>query len=142
MNSNLMYFIAGVLIGSHLLMLIFHLQINVPQQLPSIRPLIHSTRKHANCTLKAEPLKSPKHYLSMVAIFQNEDRFLKEWIEFHRLMGVEHFYLFNHLSTDHFMDILNPYINMKIVELENVTEKPTNRSEWEYLQRSVYGKAA
>jgi hypothetical protein len=31
--------------------------------------------------------------LAITAIFQNEAPYLKEWIEFHLLMGAEHFYL-------------------------------------------------
>ena len=58
-----------------------------------------------------------KYYLSIVAIFQNEARYLKEWIEFHKLLGVEHFYLFNNLSADNFKDVLKPYIKNGLVEL-------------------------
>ncbi len=31
------------------------------------------------------------YYLGLVAIFRGEDDYLIEWIEFHRLMGVDHF---------------------------------------------------
>ena len=36
-----------------------------------------------------------KHQLSICAIFKNEAKFLKEWIEYHRLVGVDHFYLYD-----------------------------------------------
>lgn len=35
------------------------------------------------------------HYLSIVACFLNENDYLKEWLDFHLLMGVNHFYLYN-----------------------------------------------
>ena len=38
--------------------------------------------------------------LGIVAIFRNEAKNLREWIEYHRLAGVEHFWLYNHGSTD------------------------------------------
>ena len=38
--------------------------------------------------------------LSICAIFRNESRYIREWIEFHRLVGVERFYLYNNNSTD------------------------------------------
>lgn len=42
-----------------------------------------------------------KHdYLSIGAIFKDEAPYLAEWIEFHRLVGVEHFFLYDNLSTD------------------------------------------
>ena len=91
--------------------------------------------------LKTTLLADPKHYISLVAIFQNEARFLKEWIEFYLLMGVEHFYLYNHLSTDEYMDILEPYIKNGIVELKQVTKKPKNLKEWNIIQTDSYSDA-
>lgn len=58
-----------------------------------------------------------KYDLAIASIFQQEARFLKEWIEFHRLIGVQHFFLYNDNSTDNFRDILAPYIKAEIVEL-------------------------
>ena len=55
--------------------------------------------------------------LSICAIFQDEAPYLKEWIEFHRLVGVEHFYLYNHRSKDKYKEVLQPYIQAGIVEL-------------------------
>jgi hypothetical protein len=96
---------------------------------------------HTN-VLKAQLLKNPKYYLTLVAIFQNEARFLKEWIEFYRLIGVEHFYLYNHLSSDEYMEILEPYIKAGIVDLKNVTEVPKNIKEWNSLQTKLYTQTA
>ncbi|MCL2737444.1 MAG: glycosyltransferase family 92 protein [Alphaproteobacteria bacterium] len=58
----------------------------------------------------------PKHFLSVVAIMKNEGPYLKEWIEFHRLVGVEKFYLYDNESTDNTKEILAPYIKKGIVE--------------------------
>lgn len=60
-----------------------------------------------------------KYQLSIVAIFQDEAPYLKEWIEYHRLLGVDHFYLYNNSSSDNYLEVLNPYLNAKIVELKN-----------------------
>jgi len=61
-----------------------------------------------------------KHnYLSLSTHFKNDAPYLKEWIEFHLMVGVEKFYLWNNESTDDYMSILQPYINKKIVHLEN-----------------------
>lgn len=61
--------------------------------------------------------------LSICAIFKNEGPYLKEWIEYHRCIGVKHFYLFNHDSTDNYYSVLHPYIMAGIVELENAHNK-------------------
>lgn len=61
--------------------------------------------------------KSYKYKLAICAIFQNEAPYMKEWIEFHRLLGVEHFFLYNDKSEDHYMEVLQPYINEGVVDL-------------------------
>lgn len=58
-----------------------------------------------------------KYELSISAIFKDDAPYLKEWIEFHRLMGAEHFYLCSHNGTDDYLKVLIPYIKLGIVEL-------------------------
>lgn len=55
--------------------------------------------------------------LCVCAIFQNEAPYLKEWIEYHKLLGVEHFYLYNDRSQDNYQEVLNPYILRGLVTL-------------------------
>ena len=66
--------------------------------------------------------------IALTAIFRDEARFLKEWIEYHRLIGVEHFYLTNHKSVDHFQEVLDPYIEMGLVELRHETKDTADGS--------------
>lgn len=56
-------------------------------------------------------------YLSVCTIFKDNADYFKEWIEFHRLVGVDHFYLYNNSSSDNFHEILDPYISQGIVTL-------------------------
>ena len=51
-----------------------------------------------------------KAYVSIGAIYRNEAHYLPEWLEFHRLMGVERFFLYNNRSTDNHLEVLAPYI--------------------------------
>lgn len=55
--------------------------------------------------------------LSITSIFQNEGPYLKEWIEYHRMVGVEHFWLYNDNSKDNWNAELLPYIMKGIVEV-------------------------
>ena len=57
-----------------------------------------------------------KHFLSVAAIAKNEGHNFREWIEYHRLVGVEKFYIYNNDSTDDTYEILKPYIEQGIVE--------------------------
>lgn len=77
----------------------------------------------------------PKKYtLSIATIFKNEARYLKEWIEYHRIVGVEHFYLYNNGSTDSYRTILAPYIREGLVTLIDWPDGPIPAEE----QRKVY----
>lgn len=58
-----------------------------------------------------------KYNVSICGIFLNEAPYLREWIEFHRIVGVEHFYLYNNMSTDGYKDILEPYMEEGLVTL-------------------------
>jgi len=61
--------------------------------------------------------KPKKNNLSICAVIRNEAKYLKEWIEFHRLIGVDHFYLYDNNSTDRLYKALNPYIKKGLVTL-------------------------
>lgn len=67
-----------------------------------------------SCTSKP----SHKYQLSICAIFKNEADWLDEWILYHhKVLGVEHFYLYNNESTDDFESVLKPFIEKGLVEL-------------------------
>lgn len=91
-----------------------------------------------NQTKKVALLESPKYYLALTALFRNEERFLKEWIEFYRLMGVEHFYLFNHLSADNYAKVIEPYVQEGTIDIFDLTYDPKTKNEWYYLQNRAY----
>jgi Glycosyltransferase family 92 len=85
--------------------------------------------------LRLKP-KGFEYQLSVLAMFQDEAPYLKEWIEYYRLLGVDHFYLYNHSSADNYMEILRPYINDGIVELTEWL-RPTDHI-WEQYQLDAY----
>ena len=59
---------------------------------------------------------APKYYLTVCAIAKNEGPYFEEWIEWHRKMGVEKFYIYDNESTDNTKEILAPYIESGLVE--------------------------
>lgn len=61
--------------------------------------------------------KQKKYTVAVCAIFKNEGVFMKEWLEYHLLIGVEHFYLYNNFSEDNYQEILAPYIKKGVVTL-------------------------
>lgn len=92
-------------------------------------------------TIKIGCLFSFQYELSIAAIFNNEGRFLKEWIEFHKLVGVQHFYLYDNLSTDSYLEILQPYIDKREVELFGWGQDYNHLGEWNEVQCSAYQHA-
>lgn len=58
-----------------------------------------------------------KYFLSVCAIFKNENRFFNEWLNYHLLAGVDHFYLYNNFSDDEYQETLKPYIDKGLVTL-------------------------
>ena len=55
--------------------------------------------------------------LTVVAIFKDEGKYLREWLDYHLLAGVEHFYLYNNDSSDDYKEVLAPYIENNLVTL-------------------------
>jgi hypothetical protein len=60
-----------------------------------------------------------KPYLSVCAIYRDEAPYLREWLEFHRLVGVERFFLYDNLSIDGHREVLGPYVDAGIVVLHD-----------------------
>lgn len=89
------------------------------------------------CT-KVHVLNSYQYELAIGAIFRDEAPYLKEWIEFHKLVGVEHFYLYNNLSVDNYDVVLQPYIESGEVE---VIQWPYVSDSWEHWLYTVQANA-
>ena len=50
-------------------------------------------------------------------IFRDEAHILDEWLEYHLMLGIEHFFLYSHMSRDNYEEVLAPYIKNKQVTL-------------------------
>ncbi len=53
--------------------------------------------------------------LAVATIFKNEARYLKEWLDYHLLAGVDHFFLYDNESSDDYKKILAPYVAAGLV---------------------------
>lgn len=54
--------------------------------------------------------------LAICAIIKDEGPYLREWIEYHKIHGVDKIYIYDNESTDNTMQILAPYIDAGLVE--------------------------
>ncbi|WP_337660200.1 glycosyltransferase family 92 protein [Anderseniella sp. Alg231-50] len=62
---------------------------------------------------------SAEHYLCVFAIVRNESPYIGEWIEFHRMMGVSHFFIYDNGSNDGTAEQLSPYVKEGLVTVVN-----------------------
>ncbi len=69
--------------------------------------------------------------LAVCAIFRDEARYLAEWVAFHRIQGVERFYLYDNLSSDEWRAELAPEIEAGIVEVTHWPPEPGQMSAYE-----------
>jgi len=56
------------------------------------------------------------HDFSIVAMIKNEARYLEEWLNYHLVAGVDHFYIYDNDSADNTQEILQPYIEAELVD--------------------------
>ncbi len=62
-----------------------------------------------------------KHFLSFVSNFKNENPYLKEWIDFHLSVGVDHLYLYDQCGSEESKQILAPFVQKKLVTVHDWT---------------------
>lgn len=82
--------------------------ISVSEVLFAERLVANFMRKNMNSYFNYE--------LAMVAISKNEAPYIKEWIEFHKLVGFTKFYFYDNESEDETYKVLKPYIDSGLVE--------------------------
>jgi len=81
------------------------------------------------------------YYLSICAVMKNEGPYLQEWLEYHKMVGVEHFFLYDNGSTDETDSVLAPYIRNKDVTYHNWPTHPIQLKAYMHCLRS-YKKAS
>jgi hypothetical protein len=56
------------------------------------------------------PIQERAGYLAAVLLAKDEGPYLEEWLEFHRLVGVEHVYIYDNGSSDNSKEVLRPFL--------------------------------
>jgi Glycosyltransferase family 92 len=88
----------------------------------------------------------PHFFIALVVMIRGEDDYLLEWIEFHLMMGVEHFFIYH---NDNGLEkntkiLLQPYIEKRIVTYIPWPDVQNSRDKWDDLkalsvQQLAYG---
>ena len=53
--------------------------------------------------------------LAVVAIMKNEGPYVKEWLDYHLLAGVDHFFIYDNDSPDNQREVVQPYVDAGLV---------------------------
>ena len=64
-----------------------------------------------------ESVQARRRSISVVAIVKDESEYIREWVEFHRLAGIDYFYIYDNGSTDGTPELLRPYVDMGIMSV-------------------------
>lgn len=101
-------------------------------------PLFYIIRKKQ---ILKDRLKSFEDELAIVAIIKNESPYLKEWIEYHRALGIKRFYLYDNESSDSTKEILAPYIKNNEVIYKWFPGKTMQTSAYNHAVKNYKNKA-
>lgn len=68
--------------------------------------------------LKKDRNRIFSHEVAIVAIAKNEGLYIREWIEFHKLVGITKIYLYDNESSDNTRQLLQPYIDCGLIDYQ------------------------
>lgn len=57
--------------------------------------------------------------IAILTCFKNESHILEEWIEHYKNRGIEHIYMINDFSTDDYLKIIQPYLDIGFITVFN-----------------------
>ncbi|OJU53398.1 MAG: hypothetical protein BGN96_17355 [Bacteroidales bacterium 45-6] len=72
---------------------------------------------------------------------RNRTAVLVEWIEYHRIIGVEHFYIYDHFSNDNLDNFLRSYLEQQIVTIVRWPYKQHKGHKWNMMQSAAMNHA-
>ena len=58
--------------------------------------------------------------MTIACISKNEGPYLKEWIEYHKMLGVDRIFFYDNESSDNTQDVLSTYIDSGYVEYHEI----------------------
>jgi hypothetical protein len=62
-------------------------------------------------------MMSAQPYLSICSMYRDHASYLVEWLEFHLLVGADHFFLYDNGSVDNHLEVIGPYLDAGVVDL-------------------------
>ena len=66
---------------------------------------------------KKKQNRAAKYRVTACCMFKNEDKYLREWLLYNQVIGIDHVYLYNNQSDDNYLEVLQPFIDEEYVTL-------------------------
>lgn len=81
------------------------------------------------------------HFLSICAVVRNEAPYIAEWIEYHLLQGVDHFFLYENGSSDATRNLLESYEHAKVCTLIDMSsDRPVQFTAYKHCIKNYFKK--
>lgn len=75
-----------------------------------------------------------KHYSTVVLLIKDENRYLKEWIDWHRNLGFDHIYIYDNGVKEHVSEVVSDYP----AEIQNMITVIDWSGHHEHIQQDAY----
>jgi hypothetical protein len=82
-----------------------------------------------------------RYNISVYTMLRDKTHILVEWIEYHLMIGIEHFYLYDNLSADNLESFLRSYLEKNIVTIVRWPYKPLKGHHWNMVQSASMNHA-
>ena len=73
--------------------------------------------------LKKTKLPTRKYKLGIVTIIKNEGDYISEWLQYHKIIGIQRIYIYDNESTDNTKEIIEKYVAQGIVKYHLIKGK-------------------
>jgi hypothetical protein len=88
------------------------------------------------------PIYPKEEYnISIYTMVRDKTYELVEWIEYHLMIGIQHFYLYDHFSSDNLESFLQSYMERNIVTIIRWPYKPLKGHHWNMIQSASMNHA-
>lgn len=81
------------------------------------------------------------HYLTFCCIAKDEDSFLKEWLAYHAVLGVEHFYIYDNCSATPIRQLLGDFADASRVTVRRIPGERMQLPAYDDCLRSFGGSS-
>ena len=82
-----------------------------------------------------------RYHISLCLMFKDEAPYLREWLEYHLLVGADHFYLYDNNSSDGFEEVIRPYLEAGLVTLIRWPQEHAQTAGYEDCIRRFQGES-